>query len=546
MTTEGREHRFGWFGLALALLLAGVQIVGPAACSPLGIDEQVSYYIAEGRTPDTVFQRATQQSATPPLYFWFARFSNSLLSGTPLAERFPELGLRLPSLAFALLAVLLAYRMGQELLPGAGPIAALLIAGHSQFVYHATQARPYALGVFANLLAGWCIYRLAQRRSMAGLVGLLVANGLLLWSHYLFAAAVIMQTLLWLVVPVSRTETVKGVSRLGGWLASGACLLLPAPLIPALLLLQSRSAYLNWVTETRPWTEPLQLLTFIEQNPKTLAAWFALLVGVGVAALLRLIGVVLFGVSPPEPTDDTQEQPQASHVNAPFREWLFLTVWALGASYLLWGASLLKDPTLSQARYFATQIGPTALLAAWLLRRIGGSTGGVWAALVLLWIIGAPNHVWEVLNNPVRHDRFWLDAALLLNDRAGTGDVIMVQSGLVETKLVPLRFEDEGFQEYTTSRLSDFYLHVDAQRLSLPLIWPPPNAAPNWRLHYEQRLKQACAEGKQVWVVLSADSDIGEMCEQNTRQWLTQVGFRMEVVSDLRVARILEARCADP
>ena len=132
-----------------------------------------------------------------------------------------------------------------------------------------------------------------------------------------------------------------------------------------------------------------------------------------------------------------------------------------------------------------------------------------------------------------------------MNDRAGPGDLVFVQSGLVETKLVPLRFEDEGFQEYTTSRLSDFYLHVDVKRLSLPLIWPPPNATADWRQNYTERLWRACADGKRVWVVLSADSDVGELCERNTRQWLTQLGVRVEVLSDLRVARILRAHCGD-
>lgn len=545
--TAGSAHR--WLAsvvLAASFAILGLQTLGPTTHSSLGIDEQVSYYIALGRTPDTVFARATQQSATPPLYFWLARCSSQIMGSTPLAEHYPELPLRIPALLFSFGSLYVVYRLGSEMhCRGMGAIASLLLAGHPQFVYHATQARPYALGIFANLLAGWCIYRLSLCRSIRWIVLLILANLNLLWSHYLFAVPVLFQGLLFAMAPRPRDELAgKGMRFFGGSAVAGICLLSMLLLLPAILSLQARGEYLNWVTEYSHWTESLRLLTFVDNDPVDWRTWVPL-----AAAALSAIAIG-FGyrlVTRRRQASDAAKEPapvRTGWLPISCHELLFLSVWAFGPSFLLWGVSLYQDPALSQNRYFATQIGPTVLVVAWWFVRLGGQNGGLVAAVALLSLNGLPQHVAQVVRHPVRHDRFWQNAALTLNEQAKPGDLVLVQSGLIETKLVPLQFADAGFQEYTTSRLSDFYLHAHVRKLSLPLIWPQAGGPPaDWQVAYTSEVKKACEEGHRVWIVLSADSDIGEHSEANARHWLRALGFRVRTVDDNRVARILVVDC---
>src|SRR5215207_5651362 len=120
-------HRF-WLFAAMAIVL--LQAVPANQKTPLEIDEQVTYYIAHGQTPNSVWKRAFEQSATPPLSFWFVKASSALRHSIGVGSR--EFWLRFPSLAAYLVSVWLVWRIvGREYGPSAASAAALILSLHS-------------------------------------------------------------------------------------------------------------------------------------------------------------------------------------------------------------------------------------------------------------------------------------------------------------------------------------------------------------------------------------------------------------------------------
>jgi hypothetical protein len=155
----------------------------------------------------------------------------------------------------------------------------------------------------------------------------------------------------------------------------------------------------------------------------------------------------------------------------------------------------------------------------------------------MLYGNGTAGRTWERLRQPDRHDHFWLDAARTFSKSTRPGDLVLVQSGLVENRLMPAFFGDDGYQEYTTSRLSDFYWPNPVARLTLPLPWMEGD----WQKAYALRIDETTSASGRVWLVISADSDIGQSTERGAIAWLESRGFRLRVISPDRVARILVA-----
>ena len=515
--------------LAAALALAAVQTVGPNRRSPLGIDEQITYYLAAGQQPPTVLARCLEQSATPPLYFWLAK--GSLRFGEILTPgRLREWWLRFPAWLSLLLAILVVARLAEGLLgPGSGAAAALLLAGHTEVLYYATQARPYTLGTLLSTVAFWCLCRLrAPGWSPKYLVGLIAADVGLIWTHYVFAVLIPTQLLLLPLVHWPGNGERENATRPALAKASLAAILLllsisAVPLLPGIFRLIACRPFLNWITEIPAWYRPLGLLEL------GTAGWWPLIVVVTLAALVLLAGKV-------------RGRPANGSLPAwPASTGLALSLWLIVPIYALWLSAWLGGASLAQARYIIVQAAAAVLLVTFVLRCLVEPRALGVLALVLLLLSGTPGHVSDILSNPVRHDRYWQEAALLLNDRAGTDDLVLVQSGLVETVLVPTQYADPGFHEYTTSRLSDFYLDVDLRRCSLPLRWVDAD----WQRYFADLIKATTARGGRVWLVISADSDLGQAVEHAAIRWLTSMGLSVQPVSDERVAKVYVCQPAD-
>ena len=137
----------GWLIAVLVVVL--VQAVPANQQSPVWIDEQVTYYIALGRTPDAVWSRAFEQSATPPGYFWLVAASSAV--GEAIRIGSPEFWLRLPSLIAYLASMLIAWSMAKrEFGPSAASATVVIFALHRAGAGMAMESRPYACLLYTS------------------------------------------------------------------------------------------------------------------------------------------------------------------------------------------------------------------------------------------------------------------------------------------------------------------------------------------------------------------------------------------------------------
>lgn len=491
-------------------MLGVAQSALPAQHSPLAIDEQVTYYLAAGKTPDSVYQRCLSQSATPPLYFWLSSACWRLQDFFSGVSR--EALLRAPTVIAYFGSLILIFLLGERLVhPGAGGPAALLLAAQPELFFPGFSARPYLLGLFLLLVV---IYQMAVLRqkgvTLGGWLMLCLANLALPWTHYLFAPIVVCEPLLLAATP--RPTNARRSLSLGLWFATLIATAVSAlALSKGLVRLGILGGSMNWITERRAWWAPI---TDLLGAPMVLAALaFSFLVGI---ARRRL------GFTPTAPS---------------LRQAFFLALFTLAPAGILWIAGEKVSPSLGQARYVAPMFGSACLTIVIALTWGLGVRGAQVAAVVLACLLGAPQRTWNALRQPAIYDTLWKSAAEYLNQMVGPNDLLLIHSGLVETELAHTYYDDPGYQEYTTSRLSDFYLNVAVERLTLPIEWRQGI----WLQEYARRVDACQARGGVVWLVLSADTDLGYAIEQSAIGWLQSKGWRVETLDTPIAARLSRA-----
>jgi hypothetical protein len=496
-----------WLFAAFAIVL--VQAVPASQKTPLEIDEQVSYYIAHGQTPSSVWKRAFEQSATPPLSFWLVKASSFFGQTIGVGSR--EFWLRFPSLAAYLVSVCLVWRIvGREYGPSAASAAAVILALHSVGIDKmALQARPYAIGLMFALLA---VDQLALLRcgkwcsTDASLLGIALTG--LPWTHYLFG-------LLWIpaALQVIFTKEYAGFrGKLFGtmFLAGLWCL----PLIPGALRVNSIGPALAWITEPPSW-KPLDALL----------APTGFIAGLAAAFVLRFIPGWIAPVY------------RWSPVKRDAMVWLI--AWIVTPFAVLMGlATAWNHPSLAQLRYVLPTLGAAVVVIAQLFAVASGGRFVVVAALVYSFAAGHATNAWRHVQQPVWHDSEWKEAGELLKEQATERDLVFVQPGLVEAFLTPVKYADPGFQEYATSRLSDFYGGRGFPRLVVSLNFP--RGEDRYLDEYNRRVENVREKNGVVWFVVSADTDLGELCQKNFEAWTRAKGFAVQVVRDNRIARILK------
>lgn len=509
--------------LVVAVLIAMIQTAGPNMMSPLSIDEQISYYLALGQTPANVLARCVSQSATPPLYFWLARASSDF--GRVLTDGVGrEWWLRLPAWLAFLFSLVVVYRIAeQNIAAGAGGPAALLLACHGPVVEQAAmQARPNALGLLGALVVFGSLLQLHVRGwSVLRFVLFVGSNIVLLWTHYLLA--VLLPVEVAVAVIVSRrslahdSDSLNAIASVTAWQIACIAAIAPLTLYPlrdGLLYVWTFRPYLNWYTTMPSVSRPLDILEHVPSVSSWHWVW-----------LLPLGATAAFVVHKGRVSEMKSALPRFGTA---------LMIWLLAPAYMLWVAGMLGGPSLAQSRYLLPQAGAAALLLVFILYRLYGVR---WCAIVVVALVAAgntPSRVMRHISEPVRHDRFWLDAAVLLDQHADKRDLVLVQSGLVENRLTPIRFADPGFHEYATSRLSNFYLWQPLHRLALPIPWQEGD----WQVRYASHIEVTIRDGGRIWLVLSSDSDVGQSTEAGVLSWTARFGLQRELLHEPSVARV--------
>ncbi|MCU1498684.1 MAG: hypothetical protein JWM47_2637 [Acidimicrobiales bacterium] len=283
---RGVDAGFGRWTWAIRLLVAVAALAGLVlrfvTRSPLWLDEALSVNIA--RLPIGEIPGALRVDGHPPLYYFLLHgWMDVFGQGSVAVRAFSGLW----SLALFPLVWVAARRIGGTRV---AVYATTLLALSPFAIRYSTETRMYAmLSVLA--LAGWLLADDALRRpTIARLTGLMVATGLLLWTHYWslwFVAAAGLGLLVhgWRARRDGRHQAYTATAKVVAALLVGGSTLLPW--VPTLLY-QGAHTGTPWARPVRP-TE-MVMFTFADfgggpQAEATMLGWL-----LGVAVLFGLLG----------------------------------------------------------------------------------------------------------------------------------------------------------------------------------------------------------------------------------------------------------------
>jgi len=171
--------------LGTVLLLAFALRLYRLPQQSLSYDEAVSSYLAH--LPLREMLAWTAADVQPPLYYLLLQAWTAVAGAT-------EYSLRFISVALSLLAVTLAYRLARGLAGtrGTALAAALVVAVHPWYVWHAQDARMYSLLFLAGLAATLALLRWSQSPNRRGVraTAPALAYAALLYTHYLGAGLI--------------------------------------------------------------------------------------------------------------------------------------------------------------------------------------------------------------------------------------------------------------------------------------------------------------------------------------------------------------------
>lgn len=520
-TTEGQptEPQVGVLArlcvLLIGLLALAIQYPPPLLNRPLDIDETVTHWVVDARSPGTFWQRATEYSATPPGYFACLKL---WLTAVPVTEG----GYRsLSLLCHAILTVAVGiWVTGRAGVP-AGVLATVLVASHPLLRAQAVMARPYVPGVLATWTAFTGAWTVASGKPGRGSWILwLASNAALLWCHYLFALAFLPQLVI--VASGLRRRRVSLTSLLG---TVAVLVALCLPLAPAVTRLWMRRQYLNWSAVPSPWSSLFGIAfpwLVLDGSAVRRAAVGLCIILAGLAAA-RLVWTMRRKRAAPPPSVTG------------------FVVFGLGLLPLLslWVAGRAGLPSLATSRYTTPALplisaGLALILAPHIPRPLvmicaisfPVAQGGT--AELRHWFHRkdpAASHVWQ---DPRRWTAAgWKAACLQLRD-CNSADYLLVSSGLAEQTLVPVFWHDRLLHDYVSCRATRFYMgSAEPRRIAVPATWDPQTIE-----SLLQRLRggieaaeQAGLSPPRVYVVCATDTDVLRARADATYRILTGAGW---------------------
>ncbi len=224
--THDQAKNMLWGMLLLAIVMAGVWLRWRDLDSQsLWEDEGYTLWLSRF-SPREIWHVLRVDNTTPLLYvlihYWSYVFGTS------------EFSLRAPSAVFATLSIPLFFLLARKTLVDrmAVTFAMALYAVAFFQVWHARNARFYALLIFLSLGTVYCLLLYLENRRLAPFCGLVLFLALSLYTHNMVLLYLPGFVVLWLVYPAERTL----LARLkDGLLAASVVLLLYLPWVPTLL-----------------------------------------------------------------------------------------------------------------------------------------------------------------------------------------------------------------------------------------------------------------------------------------------------------------------
>ena len=135
---------------------------------------------------------------------------------------------------------------------------------------------------------------------------------------------------------------------------------------------------------------------------------------------------------------------------------------------------------------------------------------GTTVALFAAWTM-SPLPPWQLgrLGSPT--DAEWSEVGLYLTEHSAPGEPVFVQSGLVESSLIPLYAGDLMFMEYVACRVSRFYLETHHPRYGLPFSWDVKTGVQDYFRNVLPDIKSseiANGAAESFWIAAATDTDL--------------------------------------
>jgi len=457
-----------WAWLAAALV-CGAGLMAPLLnAGPLALDEHGSYWLVDSDLPGTVLQRSLDYAAIPPLSAWLEQAFLALFGRS-------EFVFRLPSALCYLAAIVVTWLVTSALADRtAAGMAALLVAWIPD-VDEVRIARCYGLLMLLGALLLWCTVHWRRRpQSPLCLVlwGIVAAGNM--WTHYVALPLVGMAWLTLFVRPDDREQPRIGrIAVIGaGLLAAMLCL----PLLPAIQRLREWSPVLNYMPEGQAWWKMLGPLW-----------WAGVPTGVLLAWMLRQRAVL-----------------QAVRS----RRILLPALWTIVPLLTLVVLARGDLSSLANPRYRIPYAAGGGCLIAIGLRslnpRLLANVVCTAAVIAMTWIL-ADSRPWQLRRLGAAADVEWRDAARAIEQSGAPGEPVFVQSGLVESYLVPALYDDAWFLEYVGCRISRFYLESPHPRIGMPYFYEAP---PELSLHFKTLMTAESVRPTAFWIAAATDTDL--------------------------------------
>ncbi len=490
--------------LGAALIIACVLMLPAFQGTPLIIDEHVAFWILDADGPGTLWSRSLDCAATPPLSSLVQRLF-LLLGGRS------ESVFRASSVICFLLAIVVTWQIGRQVFGDlAGGLAATILAWHPEVLDCVRIARPYGLTVLLAAVAVWTTMNWERRpRSRRWQAGWILACAALAWTHYVNVPLVVLLWLglwgnRWLPHTISHTRLLQSAAVVA---------VLSLPLVRPVWRLFELSRFLNYQVE------PLGLGDIVHPF------WWA-----GLPA--ALIAAVLTGKRASARVTGSEGRASV----------LKLVLWSVVPLLGILAVSRGNMTSLADPRYRVVYAPAAAVLIAGLLSfrvdRWGALIGVV--VLIALSSVVSGDAPWrsQYLDSPNAED--WRQTADKIRRDGQPDDLILAQTGLVESNLVAIKLDDPVFLDYVASRIGRFYLRTSHRRVPLPSIYLSGTGIERF---YEGVMNETSAKNASLWIAGTGDTDVGResidwIIIQAEHNGLTRVDrFRLGSVVLLRYRR---------
>ena len=439
---------------------------------PLTLDEHGSYWLLESDVPSTILERSLGYAAIPPLSAW-VQYVCVAIGGKN------EFAFRLSSALPFITAIYITYRLGNELGPAPiGGLSAILLAWHPEAMDECRIARCYGLVILLSAVSMWFMVKWAMSPSnWKYAVGWTLGSAGLLWTHYLTAPLIPFELLV--LVGILKLDSQPSRRSWGLLIAALIAVTLAAlPLVPSVMRMSD-------------WNTVLSLGQPASQFwPLFGPMW---IVGLGA-------GIVVARVfSRHRDTSTTEANSNKNLI-------VFLLL-GLAPLLMMFASTHLGLAGLNYPRYrVAFAIPAVCCLAIILCRRATPWPAALGAFLMLFcaWSL-QPNRPWNMTRLAGIERSEWRDIALQIEQDGHAGQPVFVQSGLTESFLVPLYFEDRLFMDYVACRVGKFYLPTEHPRYAMPFIWANQTQMLDG---FRQIIRTHALRGETIWVASALDTDL--------------------------------------